>query len=228
MNSKSSARKISINKKRWASYAAAGVVATAVGANTAEAEIVHVEVGLPDGNIGLDTGTQYFDLSGQFDLAIRHARTFYANGDNAFAYASIYDSLSSAFGSIVGFTATQNGTAFSYASNLDQGVLVNSASSFAYAAFLGYGSGYPNSQFVGKGGFIGFAFNNGTQFGWARFTNVIGAPTNTYILEEYAFTSTPGQEIAVGQVPEPTSLGLLALGAVGLLANRRKREKSAS
>jgi hypothetical protein len=42
-------------------------------------------------------------------------------------------------------------------------------------------------------------------------------------LVDYAFESDAGVGIAAGAgIPEPTSLGLLAVGAAGLVARRRK------
>ena len=91
-------------------------------------------------------------------------------------------------------------------------------------------SGFPNSQWVGAGlmGFIGFKFDagNGTQYGWARVRMDSGPSANTYTLIDYAFAD-PGENIATGQVPEPGSLGLLALGGAGLLAWRKRRKKEA-
>ena len=46
----------------------------------------------------------------------------------------------------------------------------------------------------------------------------------TYVLDDYAFGS-PGEAITAGQTPEPASLGLLAIGGVGVLAMCRARKR---
>lgn len=93
-------------------------------------------------------------------------------------------------------------------------------------------------------------FLNGVSFTDARING--GAPTNGYLqvnafntsstdhtvelsrlifddasTTRPAFTSIPGAQTEWGAVPEPTSLGLLALGAGGLLL-RRSRAKAAA
>ena len=52
-----------------------------------------------------------------------------------------------------------------------------------------------------------------------------GGPSHTLTVQEYAYADA-GESIQVGQIdaiPEPCSLGLLALGAIGLAAQRRRR-----
>ena len=54
-----------------------------------------------------------------------------------------------------------------------------------------------------------------------------GGPSNTLTVQEYAFAGV-GETIKVGEIdaiPEPSSLGLLALGAAGVLANRRRKNR---
>ena len=74
--------------------------------------------------------------------------------------------------------------------------------------------------------FLGLKFDIGGQeyFGWAELnvTNGLGSPGNlpsiTAVLTGYAYDTVAGQGLTAGQgqAPEPGTLGLLALGSLGL------------
>jgi hypothetical protein len=53
-----------------------------------------------------------------------------------------------------------------------------------------------------------------------------GSPDNHYTMVDYAWGDV-GDVIVTGQIPEPGSLALLAVGAVGLLAWQKQRPKGA-
>src|SRR5438874_2213026 len=84
-------------------------------------------------------------------------------------------------------------------------------------------------QFAGGGiGYIGFRFNNGSgdQYGWARIQTQQEIE-HRFKLLDYAYGDV-GDRVRVGQKsnsnsPELESLGGLALGALGLLAWRKRR-----
>jgi len=72
---------------------------------------------------------------------------------------------------------------------------------------------------------VGFRFTHeGTgqlHYGWMEIAISSALNAQPRTLVSYAYENTPG--VAITAVPEPTALGLLAAGAVGLFARRRRR-----
>jgi hypothetical protein len=87
-----------------------------------------------------------------------------------------------------------------------------------------------DQSFRNREGFVGFQFEdaaNNEQLGWVRVVG--GVETNGYTVLDYAFT-TSGEPLFAGQttavaIPEPAGLGMLAFGAVGLVALRRRERE---
>ena len=89
----------------------------------------------------------------------------------------------------------------------------------------------------GVPGYFGFKFTDAggsnLYYGWAKMT--IDASNNAYTINEWAYNSTAGGSISVGQtadvsaVPEPSalSLALIGIGAGGVLAWRRRKQAQA-
>lgn len=76
---------------------------------------------------------------------------------------------------------------------------------------------------AGTTGYVGVRlFNEGTaavNYGYAHIS--VPATAGPYTILDYAYENT-GAAVTIPGVPEPTSLGLLAIGAVGLLKRRNK------
>lgn len=241
MKTKKSRRsQVLVNARRWAAYATAGAASAFAATESADAGIVYSGVinesirgSTPTYTYGGFYGRKIFPMvaNGESFALFRH-RSFYGTLGNAHFGGFPPGGTTYGSGQPAGFSAA----GFLYASNVPYGANV-SALPFGgvpagYWATMAWNSGYGASQFLSPGvGYLGFRFDTGagTQYGWAR-VDMDGAPYNGYTLIDWAYAD-PGEAIAVGQtgvIPEPGSLGLLAAGAVGLLAWRRARAKKAA
>jgi PEP-CTERM motif len=93
----------------------------------------------------------------------------------------------------------------------------NATSNFVASSFFGGAAG-PN--------FIGFRFtgiDSQTHYGWADIN--LNLASGVVTIEDWAYNDVANAAI---HVPEPSSLALLAIGAGGLAAFRRRKERNAA
>ena len=221
----------STDSNRWTKYLIAGAAGSfgVLGSHTElDADITTVTV-----NTLLEDSTVdgYLQLFGPY--------TFGASGAS-FAFQQGFNETGAGVGQLT-ITGAGNlqiaGVAsggYNYPSNLAYGANVSTQAFNILPGNRGdmaWGSGYSQSQFTAPGtGFVGFQFDlgGGTQFGYAEVV-VNGVPDNRATFVQYSFGDV-GEAITVGQVaaavPEPGALGILALGAVGVGAWRRRRQAS--
>ena len=240
MSKTNQTKNLDLPKKRWAAYVAAGAAATMAGAQTAEADITHVVVGGTEGAITLGVGQKAFNLDG--DAQIIFGNSSFSAGTSVTygqAFAGMNTNASANFGNLAGTSLSGGYGSFPYVANMAFDANVSTAAFLPGAGgTMAYGPGYGNDKFINdtgnpSTGYVAFRFDTtagGTnfQFGWARVTLNGDTPSNTFVLEEYAYADA-GESIKVGElnaIPEPGSLGCLALGAIGLLASRRRKKAS--
>ena len=229
-----------ISSSRWLAYATAGAATAFAGASSAEADItysgpINAFFSAPAGTVGPPGQIGSFQLAAAGNSLV-FQQFHYPNVTLGNALFVAYGLVGQGF---AGYTSMANGNVYGNAYKLSFGAAINSQKFVTvnrvsgYADVPGYlAAGNAYGQWRGAGtGFLGFEFNNGggMQYGWARVT-MDGAPGNTFTVVDYAYGGI-GEMISAGQVPEPGSLGLLALGGAGLIAWRQRRasrEKIAS
>jgi hypothetical protein len=124
------------------------------------------------------------------------------------------------------------GPFINYADALSFGTSIGPASTFQTSAQVCLGSNYGGTLYggfavevpPGTNAYAGFQFTaaDGIHYGWV-FLNI-----NAGIIDftSAAYESTPGVAITAGAVPEPGTMAMLALGAVGVLGVVAKRRRS--
>jgi hypothetical protein len=231
-----SCKPTSIPRARWAAYATAGAATALAMAPHAEAEIHYS--GFVHHNFG--HGPFIGPLDPRVHLQLL-AGTGPQVGNDSGAFGGILI-LTPARDSIGGFVGTRLSYTGFYVLELPAGASLPAQPIGNYCRFYstcgcndcfgGYIGG--SGRFRDRGtGFIGFAFDRGagTQYGWARVKKT-GAPDYRFVLLDYAW-GDPGDSIRTGQtsssgdmvdtVTNSGSIGLVALGAAGLVAWRKRR-----
>jgi hypothetical protein len=138
----------------------------------------------------------------------------------------------------VGHTTSQFGFRHAVASRLASGARIGWGEPFRRSAVLGevlccFSSRYYGPWVFGGDGFLGLRFeiDGQTHYGWAELAVVFdqsGLPRYTETLEGYAYDTVANDAILAGQgslAAEPGTLGLLALGSLGLGFLRRRSER---
>lgn len=200
--------------KRGAAYTLAAGVATGTVATESEAAVQYsgiYNIDLLSGNsINLD-----LDAGGATpDVLLKN----YVNlGGN-------YQGLTVNYfpGQVVGF---QNG--LSYVSALSAGDPIDASTAGpTFFGSMAYGGNNPNAEFNSvTDAYIGLSFpiSGNTHFGWIRVD--VDNSAGSFLIKDWAYESVPDTGIAAGAVPEPGTLGLLAAGACGIAAMRRRDQK---
>jgi len=218
-----------VSHSRWVAYATAGAATALAGSNSLEAAIHYSglvnEVFPPNVDkiktFQLDQPGDYFTLSHHASAAVVRIVGIASAGERHFTYVKN-----------------------NFASELHRGQTISPVffgTSFRDAVMAVSCVGQWEDPGIG---FIGFGFNSGagTQYGWARVRMAGCDRNNGFKLIEYAYAD-PGERIRAGQGipragedgqdmsdeqgPEEGSLGWLAVGAVGLLAWRKRRSRAA-
>lgn len=217
----------SISASRWVAYTTAGAASILGGVAASEGEIVVTNVNeifnAPSvGGSNAAIGTFALGSSGA-DFQLIHARGA-TSGGSTFGVARV--AVNSAMFKAQTFNNDAYASKLAFGANIAGGHFGPATKSYGTLAF---GNGYAHSQWKTAGqGYIGFEFTdaNGLELGWASITADGTAAENTFTLNSYAYT-TDGEALTAGEVPEPGSLALLAVGGAGLLAWRQRRAKAA-
>jgi MYXO-CTERM domain-containing protein len=220
---------ISIPKARWAAYATAGVAGAFGLSSSAEAEIHY-------------SGNVFIPLTGyaRTSLPLSNGASLVFENFGGSTFWQHFDFLIK--GVISG--SARKGVIHNWVADLPSGENVSAGEFYSVAGHPGYGvlianwsDGYfAPPEFERLRGFVGFRFNtgNGTQYGWARIQTKNDGHNRIHdVIKDYAWGDV-GDRIRTGQknsagemvdtVTESGSVGLLALGAAGLVAWRKRRE----
>lgn len=220
----------SISEKRLALYGVAAGAVLAAGVSPAEATSITLDLtGLPlaDRTSPSPRGGFFFDVN----ATSAAAAVGFANFTGADFVINNYATgpLTTIAASVLAIGTVGNAIAASFrlARRFAASNSVGPAENFQYAAQIAaqrFGGHIGNFAF-GDTGFIGLRFDIGTDthYGWANLTL---NDNYTVTLNALGYETDPNTPDHIPVVPEGSSIVLLAIGAAGVVAFRRRQRKS--
>jgi len=210
-------------EKRLLSYALVAGAGIVAGSQPANAAIIYVDI--PNVVLG-PTDSYVLNIGGSGGGSFIFDNNAFTSSGSLYGQAVV-------FGAQTGDAIVTAGGYYPFAFYMSTSMYVGGSWSFEGTALLGaYEEFYGGlvGSFPGVGPkMVGVKFIDGlnTYYGWIRvsvtFTPGVGFTTDIY---DYAYNTTPGQAFHIFPIPEPGTLGLLALGATGLVLSRlRKRQR---
>lgn len=193
-----------------------GIAAAAVGgAGAAQAAVSVYDNGGAGWTVGVGDDF-YFDIAGNIsstagDFGLFNSFTLF--GTNSKGTRSVYRDS---------WNRLEN-------TRLSAGALIG-PTMLAWTQLFSYDGAAYNGWSIPGQGYVGLQFDDGAgtvNYGWAEITLDAFGAGQTIELNAYAVEMTPDQAIEAGatsSIPEPSTLGLLALGAAGLAAHRRRKQ----
>jgi hypothetical protein len=210
-------RSLKQNSNRLAAYLATGIGAGLVATPAADAAIVNIDLTSTGFNLlGVNAGVSPGSSTSKNHFPILNGGTIQAFNMNGFAPKGLYGAggLSFASGS-----SNASPVKFTLYQSIDSSANWNSGMSNVFSI------GGTESPDFASGSYMGFKTLQG-NYGWLSVT--WAGATDTFQIYSGAYESTAGVAIAAGAtaaVPEPSTIALLALGAVGVALNRRQAKK---
>jgi hypothetical protein len=225
-------KSLSLSEPRWLAYATAGVAGAFGLSSNAEAEIHY-------------SGNVFIHLTGNARASLPLSNGASLVFENVFGGSTFLQDFYLLIKGVISGSARQSfrTASFNWVSNLPLGENVSDgtfgsvAGNPVHGVLIGFWSdgAFAPPQFGRIRGFVGFRFNtgNGTQYGWARIQTTNDNNNRIHDdIKDYAW-GDPGDRIRTGQkssagdmvdtVTDSGSVGLLALGAAGLVAWRKRR-----
>jgi hypothetical protein len=210
--------------KHIAALGAAAAAVTGVGVVQQNAEAALVHSGVINLNVPSTTAGVYLNLvTGVSNTAPASAPGWDLNPWSSTAFNVWTNNAANPANSDGTIIAFPGGNSATLTDNLPLGTLIDGTGPFGRTA-SSETAGLTAFNLNSSNNLVGFRFFNestsAVNFGWARFALAGTTGGQPRTLVEYAYDNT-GLPVLAGIIPEPTSLGLLAVGAMGLALRRR-------